>query len=442
VAESAGEAARLALKSGIDIDMMTSCYANHLKRLAEEDEELRGSIDEAVSRILRLKEDLGLFSNPYGAADPEKAEQVFLYGDFRKAAREIAVKSMVLLKNEGILPLGRDKKIALIGPFADNPDILGDWHALGKPEDAATLLSGIRGKVGSSNVAAEKGCGIESLDRCGFKKARAAAAEADVVILALGEEQSMTGEDASRAFITLPGVQQALAEDIFKLGKPVVVVLFNGRPLEIAELADRATAVLEAWFPGTEGGNAAADILFGDVNPSGRLTMSFPYTAGQIPVYYNCFNTGRPKMEGKEGRSMYSRFIDIPNEPLYPFGFGLNYSSFEYGSLSISGDTLKMGEELNVSVILKNACAITGTETVQLYIRDLVGKTIRPVKELKGFKQVTLAPGEERAVEFIITPDMLRYHDPQGNYIVEAGEFLAMVGGNSRDVKAVGFRLE
>lgn len=439
VAEDGKAAAKLAIEAGVDIEMMTSNYINNLKQLIEEGTVSQDLLDEAVLRILKLKEKFGLFENPYKAADPEKAEKTYCCAEFRKVAREVAAKSMVLLKNEGILPFSKGKKVAVIGPHADNRHILGGWRALGKEEETISLFTGICNKIGSHNVVMAYGCELEGTDESGFEKAVKAAKDADVIVLALGEEQDMSGEAASKAFLILPGVQEKLVDAVLKLKKPTTVVLFNGRPLEIKSVVDKVPALLEVWFPGTEGGNAIADLIFGDVNPSGRLTMSFPHTVGQIPVYYNSYNTGRPYVEG--GHHQVSKFLDIPNDPLYPFGYGLSYTNFEYRDIAISKEIMDKNETLTASIVVKNSGTQTGTETVQLYIRDLVGSTVRPLKELKGFKQIHLAPEEEEKVEFEITTDMLKFHDFKGDFKAETGEFLAMIGCNSRELETVRFRL-
>jgi len=439
VAANGKEAAILAIEAGVDIEMMTSNYINNLKQLIEEGIVAQVLLDEAVLRILKLKEKFGLFENPYKAADPEKADQTCVCEEFRQAAREISAKTIVLLKNDGILPFSKDKKVAIIGPHADNCGISGNWRALGRADETISLYAGICNKIGSNLVVMEKGCEIAGQNENDFVKAINVAKEADVILLALGEEQDKTGEAASRAFLTLPGVQEKLVDAILKLNKPTAVVLFNGRPLEIKSLEEKVPAILEAWFPGTEGGNAIAEILYGDVNPSARLTMSFPYTVGQIPVYYNSFNTGRPYSEGCA--DPVSKYLDIPNAPLYPFGYGLSYTNFEYREIEISKKTMNQEETLTASIVVKNVGAMGGIETVQLYIRDLVGSTIRPLMELKGFRQITLGIGEEQKVEFEITTQMLKFHDFKGNFKAEAGEFLVMIGCNSRQVDTVGFRL-
>jgi beta-glucosidase len=288
-----------------------------------------------------------------------------------------------------------------------------------------------------------KGCGITDGTDEDIKAAVEAAKVADIVILALGEHYDMTGESASRAFIKLPGRQEELASEILRLGKKTAVVLFNGRPLEITELYAKAPAILEAWYPGTEGGNAAADILFGDKTPTARLSMSFPYTVGQLPIYYNSFNTGRPKPSDESNNYKYSsQYDDVPNSPLLPFGFGLSYTAFEYGDFKLGTEVLTENSSITASVKVKNIGGAFGEETVQLYIRDISGSVIRPMKELKAFKKISLASGEEQEVTFKISEEMLRFYNSKYEFKSEKGKFTAMVGPNSRDLQGLNFELK
>lgn len=438
VAEDKCEAAEKAIKAGVDMEMMTSCYANNLKGLVEQGKIDEKLIDECVLRILKLKEELGLFENPYKGVDEEKEAKIMACEEHRKEAREVATKSMVLLKNEGILPFKKDiEKVAIIGPFADNNLINGPWSWQGKPEENITLKQGVINKLGEDKVVIADGCGIEDGTDTELNNAIEVAKNADIVILALGEHQDMSGEGGSRAFITLPGRQEELVKEIAKLNKKMAVVLFNGRPLDIRELSEVAPAILEAWFPGTEGGNAAADILFGDKNPSARLSMSFPYSVGQVPVYYNCFNTGRPK-----GTDRYwSHYQDIPNRPLYPFGYGLGYSKFEYSNFELNKNELDKDNTIIAKIKVKNTSEVEGEETVQLYIRDMSGSVVRPIKELKGFKKITLLPKEEVEVEFEINEEMLRFYTIDLEYKSEPGKFVAMIGPNSEEVFTQEFNL-
>jgi beta-glucosidase len=431
----------LALEAEVDIEMMTSCYVEHAEELVKEGKLRIDQIDRCVYRILKLKEELGLFEDPYRGVSVEKEKEVLLCEAHRKSAREIAAASMVLLKNEGILPLSRDKKVAVIGPLGDNKEILGFWICAGNSEEAVTLKEGINSKLPKENILYAKGCDITGGTDEELDEAVITAKAADVVILALGEKQEKVGEGASRADIALEGRQLELARRVIELSKPTVTVLFNGRPLEIRELLSICPAVLEAWFPGTEGGNAVADILFGDINPSGRLTMSFPYALGQIPVYYNNLNTGRPKGNENNDKRFVSSYMDIPNSPLLPFGFGLSYSKFEYSEFKIDKVSFIKGETIKASVKISNSGSFTGVETVQLYIRDLYGSIVRPVKELKSFKKIELAPNEEQVVEFEIIEEMLRFYNNKLQYKSELGKFKVMVGPNSSDLYEIDFEL-
>jgi beta-glucosidase len=438
IAADEKEAAMKGIIAGTDIEMMTACYAKNLKELVEEGTISEALIDESVLRILTLKHKLGLFENPYRGADEKLEEEVILNEEHRKTARELAAKSSVLLKNEGVLPLHKTQKIALIGPFAESGDILGAWSWQGSTELSIKLSDGFKTKIAETQLTTAKGCEIESGTEEQFQEAQQAAENADVIVLALGEHPGMSGEASSRANIKLPQVQLDLIEQMKKLGKPIAVVLFNGRPLDLHGVVEHADAVLEAWFPGTEGGAALADLLYGDVNPSGKLSMSIPYSVGQVPVYYNCFNTGRPKDSGEE---YVSKYLDIPNEPLFPFGHGLSYTTFSYNDATISADTMSVDESLTVTVQVKNTGELAGEEIVQLYIRDIAGEVVRPLKELKGYQKVQLQPGEEKVVTFTIKEEQLRYFHANMEFLSDAGDFIAYVGPNSQTGTALPFKL-
>jgi beta-glucosidase len=433
------EAAERSIQAGVDIEMMTACYMHNLKTLVKEEKVDEKTIDEAVYRILELKEKLGLFENPYRAADEEREKEVVLNPSHREAAYELALKSSVLLKNDGVLPLQKDKKIALIGPFAKSRDILGPWSWLGSREEAVNIYDGFQKKIEADKLFTAKGSEVETSSKELMDEAIAIGKEADVIVLALGEDSEMSGEAGCRADIRLPEVQLELLTKVREIGKPVVVVLFNGRPLDLTGMESQANAILEAWYPGTEGGRAVADLLFGDVNPSGKLTMSFPYTVGQVPVYYNHFNTGRPQGAPDAQERYVSQYLDVPNEPFYPFGYGLSYTTFEYSDVSLSTKTMTGDQPIKVSVSVTNTGNFTGDEIVQLYVRDLVGEVIRPLKELKAFEKVTLAAGETKKIEFILTEEQLRYHHADLSYKSDAGEFMVFVGANSRDVDQASF---
>ncbi|OKP94146.1 glycoside hydrolase family 3 N-terminal domain-containing protein [Paenibacillus sp. P32E] len=441
-AEDDKEAAFKAIHSGVDIDMMTTSYVNHLPELVAEGLVDEAMIDEAVLRILKLKEKLGLFENPMRGADPELEQQIVFSQEHRQVSQRLAEKSSVLLKNENVLPLQADQRVALIGPFADSGDILGWWSWTGSKETAVKLGESMQKVSGDpGNVVIAKGCGIDTLSESDLAEALDAASAAEVIVLALGEASDMSGEGGSRSDIRLPEAQLELVREMKKLGKPLAVVLFNGRPLDLHGIFDVADAVLEAWFPGSEGGAALADILYGKVNPSGRLSMSFPYSVGQIPVYYNAYSTGRPKPEEETDNRYISQYIDIPNEPLLPFGFGLSYTTFAYADFSLSSDTMTATRPLEAKVTVTNTGSQAGTETVQLYIRDMSGETVRPVKELKDFRQVQLSPGESREVVFHIEESQLCYHHSDLSYTSDPGRFTVYVGASSRDTQSAMFRL-
>jgi beta-glucosidase len=443
-ADDAEEAALKAIKTGVDIEMSSSCYVSSCEKLIEKGLISEEEIDKSVLKILKLKEKLGLFKNPYRGTDEEVEKRLLLCPEHRAAARKTAAASMVLLKNDsGLLPIDmhQNKKIALVGPYASAQHILGAWACAGRDHEAVSLYEAMAEKAGSLVAEASEDCGIHEKKAVDFSQSISIAKGSDIVILALGEHPWMSGEASSRGFITLPEVQQQLAEEIFALGKPTVVVLFNGRPLDIREIAGKADAILEAWFPGTEGGHAIADILFGDTAPGGRLTMSFPYAVGQVPVYYNHLNTGRPKLNDELAGKYYSMYIDMPNRPLYPFGYGLTYTRFVYGDIKIDNDTLRRGEKIRVSTTVKNIGRRIGIETVQMYIRDMTGSRVRPVLELKGFRRVELGPGECREVTFEITEEMLKFTTIDNEFAAESGSFTVFVGGNAQDLKQCGFRL-
>ncbi|GLX67270.1 beta-glucosidase [Paenibacillus glycanilyticus] len=443
VAADGAEAAKKAIEAGVDMEMMTSNYANHLKDLVEAGEVDIKLIDESVLRILKLKDKLGLFENPYRAASEEREKEVLLCDEHRAAAREIAAKSFVLLKNEEqVLPLRVGQKLALIGPFAQNGDILGPWSIWGKQEEAAQVYAGLSARAGEDAVIVARGCDIEFATEEQLQEAIAAAKQSDVIVLALGESSEMSGEAGSRGDIRLPQAQLDLIQKLKPLGKPMVVVLFNGRPLDLHGVLEETDGLLEVWFPGTEGGHAIADVLFGDVNPSGRLTMSFPYSVGQVPVYYNNYNTGRPLTPQNANERYVSKYLDMPNAPLLPFGYGLSYTTFSYSDASLSTAVLNAEDTLQVSVNVTNTGATVGEEVVQLYVRDVAGEVVRPLKELKGFRKIKLQPGETKTVTFDITEEQLRYYHADLQHKSDAGEFHVFAGPNSRDGEPQAFRLQ
>jgi len=437
IAEHEKDAAKLGILAGVDIEMMTPCYVNHLNELVSKGEVQEALIDEAVLRILELKEKLGLFENPYRGADIEAEQKWILCQEHRELARVAAEKSAVLLKNEKVLPLSPNQKIALIGPFGTSKDIMGAWSWKGDPEDVVSLAEGLKGRVDLTGIF--EGCQSEALEESALKEALESSLEADVVVMALGEPADWSGEAKCRTELRLPEAQLHLLKKVKETGKPVVVVLFNGRPLDLHGVLDEADAVLEVWYPGTEGGNAIANLLLGTVAPSGKLSMSFPHSVGQVPIYYNHFNTGRPKIA--ENMEYVSQYLDAPNEPLLPFGFGLSYTDFSYDSLNLSAKEISAKDVLEISVEVKNTGDLTGTEIVQLYVRDKVGKVVRPLKELKGYKKVELQAKESRIVTFELAENQLRYWDNKLEFASDPGMFEVFVGGNSRDVLQDEFQL-
>jgi beta-glucosidase len=442
IAGSRVEAGILALNAGTDMDMVSEIYLKDLPQALQDNKISTQTVDEAVRRILRAKFQLGLFDDPYRNSDPEREKRFILHPDHRKLAREVAQQSIVLLRNErSLLPIKKNTQtIAVIGPLADNKDeLLGGWAAIGKPEDGISVLDSIKKKVSAqTKVEYAKGCELEG--ECGstLMEAEQLAARADVAIVVVGEAAAMSAEAASRSNIDLPGKQEELLRAIHKTGKPFVVVLMNGRPLTIPWISENAPAILETWFLGVEAGNAIADVLFGDVNPSGKLTVSFPRNVGQIPIYYNHKNTGRPPGEEK----YTSKYLDVPVTPLYPFGFGLSYTTFEYANLQINPKQISGDQEVTITVEVRNAGKREGRETVQLYLHDRVASVTRPVKELKAFQKIKLAAGNKTTVTFKVTPDQLAFYNLEMKRVIEPGMFGVFVGGNSEDVLKGEFELK
>jgi len=441
VAADKYEAGDLAMNAGIDMDMEGHVYVEELKNLLEDGRINEQQIDEAVRRILTKKFELGLFQDPYRYCNTEREQRVTLNDEHRSFAREAARKSMVLLKNEDVLPLSKDlNDIALIGPLVQaDEEYIGTWSARGEGKHVINTMEGFRNKLGEDvNLRYAKGASFTGTDKKDFEKALATASNADVIVAVVGESAMMSGEALSRMDIGLPGVQKDLVLELAKLDKPLVVVLMNGRPLAIPEVDQAAPAILEAWLPGTEGGNAIADVIFGDYNPSGKLTASFPYAVGQVPVHYDHKNTGRPKVESQRYTSKY---IDGPNKPLYPFGYGLSYTTFEYSGPRVSQQEIHFDQTLRVEVDVKNTGKRAGEEVVQLYVRDMVGSVTRPVKELKGFKKITLVPGEEKTVVFELQEEDLAFYTRNMDYKAEPGDFRVFTGSSSEDVQSANFKL-
>lgn len=456
------DAAYKAIISGVDIDMMSDVYANNLKKLVEEKIISMKSVDEAAYRILKLKNDLELFENPYKNLDNEMEEKILLNKKNRNKARMLAAKTFVLLKNNNVLPLNKKQKIALIGPYADNIAILGSWSMFSDKERITTLREAFESKIGKENVIYAKGSEIleekeinrilqadggntihienekEKLEEY-IKEAIKVAEQVDIIVLGIGEHYRQSGEACSRANIEISDIQKRLLNELSKLNKKIVVILFNGRPIVLKEIEKNVDALLEVWFPGTEGANAITDVIFGDINPSGKLTMSFPQATGQCPIYYNHYNTGRPH---KTNIRYVSRYQDIPTESLYPFGYGLSYSKFLYSDLKLSNKILTCNSKIIVSIKVKNNSNIKGEEVVQLYIQDLVARVVRPIKELKAFKKVELLPNEEKEIFFDINEEMLRFWDENSEFISEEGEFRVFVGSSSEEVLEDTFTLK
>lgn len=432
------EAGELAVNAGVDMDMQSGIFNDFLAQSVNEGKVKVSDIDDAVRRILRIKMLLGLFDDPYKYCNKQRQDTLIYHPEHLAFARAFAAESMVLLKNQNqTLPLSKQTgTIAVIGPLADSKkDMIGAWSAAGDFNKSVTVLEGIKGKVPTQRVVYARGCEVEGDDRSSFDEAVTLAGRSDAVILVIGETKEMSGEAASRSEITLPGVQQELAEALIATGKPVVVVLMNGRPLDLSWLDAHAPAILETWFPGTQAGHAVADVLFGDYNPSAKLTVSFPRNLGQVPIFYNNKNTGRPMSAEK----YTSKYLDVPNTPLYPFGYGLSYTTFKYDNLRISSPVLKANQKVEVSIQVTNTGKMAGHEVVQLYVRDLVGSVTRPVKELKDFRKIYLEPGAQSVVTFEITPATLEFLTRDMQRAAEAGDFEVFVGTDSSTTNVILF---
>jgi len=469
VARDGREAAKLAIKAGIDMSMNDTLYGKELPGLLKSGEIEQKDIDNAVREVLAAKYDMGLFKDPYlriGKAEDDPADT---YADsrlHRAEAREVARRSLVLLKNQNdTLPLKKDAKVALVGPLAKAPiDMMGSWAAAGKPAQSVTLFDGMSSLIGDkANLIYARGANITSdkkvLDYLNFlnfdapevvddprpanvliNEAVKAAKDADVIVAAVGESRGMSHESSSRTDLNIPENQRELIRALKATGKPLVLVLMNGRPLTILEENQSADAILETWFSGTEGGNAIADVLFGDYNPSGKLPVTFPRSVGQIPTYYNHLSIGRPFTPGKPG-NYTSQYFDDTTGPLFPFGYGLSYTRFTLSDMALSSTTLNATGKLDASVTLKNTGKRDGETVVQLYIQDVTGSMIRPVKELKNFQKIMLKAGEQKVVHFTITEDDLKFYNAQLKYAAEPGKFNVQIGLDSQDVTQQSFEL-
>lgn len=450
----------LALKAGVDMDMVGEGFLTTLSQSLKEGKITQKQIDAACRRILVAKYKLGLFEDPFRYCDINRAKTEIFTAAHRKVAREIAAQSFVLLKNQqNILPLKKAGTVAVIGPLADNKENMpGTWSVAADFTKATSVLTGLKEVVGGqvkflyakgSNLDADSlfeeratmfGKSLRRDSRPAdiiLKEAIDIASQSDVILAVLGESAEMNGESSSRSDISIPKIQQDLLKALLKTGKPVVLVLFTGRPLTLTWEDKNVPTILNVWFGGTETGYAVADVLFGDVNPSGKLSATFPQNVGQVPLYYNHKNTGRPLPEGRWFQKFLTNYLDVSNDPLYPFGYGLSYTNFTYSDIKINSATAKGNQKVNASVTVTNSGKYTGKEVVQLYIRDVVGTVTRPVKELKGFQKIELKPGESRTISFDITTGDLKFYNNDLKYDWEPGEFQIMIGGNSRDVKSV-----
>ncbi len=436
------EAAFSAITAGNDMDMESSAYRDNLVQLLKEKRVSIEIVDDAVRRVLRKKFELGLFDDPYKYSNEQREQQQLSNPEHTKSAREIAAKSIVLLKNENnILPLSKDTKyIAFIGPMVKSvKDNHGFWSVELPDVDYDKLIvtqyDGVKNKVGNdTKMLYAEGCNVECTSNEGFNEAVETAKKADVVILSIGERWNMSGEAKSRSDISLPGMQEDLVKAIKATGKPVIVILNAGRPLVFDWTADNADAILYTWWLGSEAGNAIADVLFGDYNPSGKLPMTFPRSVGQIPIYYNHLNTGRPP-QNENSNKYVSAYIDLKNTPKFPFGYGLSYTTFEYSNLKLDKKRMRDDEKIEVSLNIKNTGKFAGEEVVQLYLRDKFASLVRPVKELKDFQKIKLNAGETKTVKFIIDKDKLSFYDQKLEWISEAGDFDLMIGSSSADIR-------
>lgn len=449
-------AAEIALNAGSDMDMESYAYVNHLANLVDEGKVKINDIDDAVRRILMVKFELGLFDNPYKYCDEAYEKTTVGKKEFHEGVLDMAKKSIVLLKNENsLLPLPKTGlKIGLIGALAnDKTSPLGSWRIGADDETAVSVLEGLQQFKGN-NLSYAKGADvtvgptkfvselkINTTDKSGFEEAIALAKKSDIVIMVLGEHGLQTGEGRSRTDLGLPGVQQELLEEIYKVNKKIILVLNNGRPLVLNWAAENIPAILETWHLGTQSGNAIAQVLYGDYNPSGKLPMTFPRSVGQVPIYYNYKSTGRPTMNEPDS-VFWTHYSDEKNTPLYPFGFGLSYTKFEYSDLKLSSDTFSKNGKLTVSVTIKNTGKYSGKEVVQLYIRDLIGSLTRPVKELKGFEMIQLKSGEQKIVSFTIDEKTIEFYTANGKWEAEPGDFKVFIGTNSAETLETNFKFE
>lgn len=453
------QASEEAFNASVDIDMKSPCYANGLQPLVTNGQLDEEKIDQAVLRVLNLKNRLGLFEDPFYGASPEREAKSILTSSKRQLARKLSQESLVLLQNDNhVLPLNKEQKVVLIGPYASRKTLIGMWAIHGNPQDTITIADGMKRFIPDLKV--YQGTDLQRskklLKNLGFldekeiaeaistpkqehknnQEALEAAKKADTVVLALGEETYEDGEAGSKTDLRLPKNQRQLINQLANLGKKIILVLINGRPLVLNDIKDKVDAIIEAWFPGTEGGNAIADVLFGECNPSGRLTMEFPYSSAEEPLYYNHLSTGRPESNSQHKGRFVSKYLDCPSGALYPFGYGLSYCDVDYSSLQLSANEITPDQDIKVSINVTNTGKCSTTETVQLYFRDEVASVAQPVKRLINFKKVQLKPMENKRVEFVLSLSELSFFDNTGNEKIEPGFFTIMVGPNSRDVSS------
>ena len=438
LAENEEDAAQKCIEAGVDIEMMSTHYINCGKKLVKEGKLSIDLIDQAVRNILNLKNDLGLFENPFKDANPEDEKRLHLCSKHRKMARQAARQSLVLLENNGVLPLKKATKIGVAGPFADTNSASGGWFITAK-NGSSSLLAALKEKgfQTKSSMTTPLGSMKDQIFDVedNTEKAAMDLSDCDVLIAAVGENPSDTGEACSKTSLRLSPNQEKLVQKLKETGKPVVVIVFSGRPMELKPILPYCDALIQGWFLGTETGTGIADVLSGDYNPSGRLAMSFPQNVGQIPIYYNNYRTGRPYVGTKD--PYVSKYLDCSNEPLYPFGYGLSYSNVEYHDFKAH---IK-NNEIHVQVTICNHSSRETLETVQLYVRDVYASVVRPVKELKGFQQIALNPQESRTINFVVTKDMLKFYNQNLEYVFEPGELQVMIGPNSKDVETVSLQL-
>lgn len=442
--EDGAEATLKAMEAGVDIDMVTSIYANHLEMMVERGQIAETLVDEAVMRILRLKNKLGLFEHPYKDGNEEKETEVILCKEHRELARKAVRESLVLLKNDAVdgnslLPLNPEQKITWVGPYVETRDMHSSWAITGISQDAITIREAVTERIMEGDIKAKDHffySGSRILEDGmleEFHEAVVTVAKTDLAVVCIGESRLQSGEAASRGELTIPEPQMQLLRAIRKATPHVVTLVFSGRPLDLREVSELSEAVLEVWMPGTEGARGILDVLMGAYNPSGKLPMSFPYCTGQTPIYYNGYATGRPQQGKDDPNRCCSRYLDIPNEPLYPFGYGLSYTEFDISEVQLSRECFRQGsgESIKAFAQVRNTGTVAGTEVLQLYIRDITASVVRPVRELKGFKKVTLNPGETCRIEFEITEDMLCFYTNRGTFEAEKGEFILWIGNSS-----------